>query len=162
VTFDYYVITGFDGMRKIVDSLGGLKFDAPYAFEGHEGTSFAAGSQELTGPQALEYSRTRKSLSHGDFDRSMNQGRVMLAAFEQFRTAFAHDPAALFQWLGIGLRNVATDVPLDQLLTLAFTASAIPPKRVTNVVAVGGIGSAGGMSIVNLPSPHPVFQDVAR
>ena len=86
----------------------------------------------------------------------------MLAAFRQFRAAFKQDPAALFQWLGIGLRNVATDVPLDQLLTLAFTANEIPPKRVTNVVAVGGIGSAGGMSIVNLPSPNPLFQDVAR
>jgi LCP family protein required for cell wall assembly len=162
VTFDYYVITGFEGMRKIVDTLGGLEIDVPYAFEGHEGTEFAEGRHTLTGPHALEYSRTRKSLSHGDFDRSMNQGRVMLAALQQFRAAFTQDPAALFQWLGIGLRNVTTDVPLDELITLAFTAQEIPPKRVTNLVSVGSVGSAGGMSIVNLPSPNPVFQDVAR
>jgi hypothetical protein len=59
------------------------------------------------------------------------------------------------------MRNVATDVPLTQLLTLAFTSSEIGPKRVTNLVAVGSIGSAGGISIVNLPTPNPVFQDVA-
>ena len=161
VTFDYYVITGFGGLQKIFDGLGGLKIDVPYTFEGHEGTDFAEGPQTLTGPQTLEFSRTRKTLSHGDFDRSMNQGRVLQAAFRQFRASFAKDPATLFTWLGIGFRNVATDVPLDELLTLAFTANHIPPKRVTNAVAVGSVGSAGGMSIVNLTSPQQVFEDVA-
>jgi hypothetical protein len=61
----------------------------------------------------------------------------------------------------VGRRNVATDVPLSELVTLAFTSSEIGPRRVTNLVAVGSIGSSGGVSIVNLPSPHPVLQDVA-
>jgi LCP family protein required for cell wall assembly len=162
VTFDYYALTGFDGMKRIFDALGGLKIDAPYAFEGHEGTQFSEGRQTLSGPQTLEFSRTRKSLSHGDFDRSMNQGRVLLAALSQFKAEWRRDPAALFRWLAIGSRNVSTDVPLQELLNLAFESSRIRPKRITNLVAVGGIGSAGGMSIVSLPSPHPVFQDVAE
>lgn len=161
VTFDYYVLTGFDGMKRIFEALGGLKIDVPYAFEGHEGTPFAEGRQTLSGPETLEFSRTRKSLSHGDFDRSMNQGRVLLAALSQFKTQWRRDPAALFRWLAVGSRNVSTDVPLQELLDLAFESSRIKPKRITNLVAVGGIGSAGGMSVVNLPSPHPVFQDVA-
>ena len=161
VTFDYYVLTGFDGMKRIFDALGGLKIDVPYAFEGHEGTPFAEGRQTLSGPESLEFSRTRKSLSHGDFDRSMNQGRVLLAALSQFKTEWRRDPAALFRWLAVGSRNVSTDVPLQELLDLAFASSQIRPKRITNLVAVGGIGSAGGMSVVSLPSPHPVFQDVA-
>ena len=161
VTFDYYVLTGFEGMKQIFDSLGGLKIDVPYSFQGFEGTSFSEGRQTLSGAQTLEFSRERKSLSHGDFDRSMNQGRVLLAALSQFKMEWQRDPAALFRWLAIGSRNVATDVPLQELLDLAFTSSQIKPKRITNVVAVGGIGSAGGMSIVDLPSPHPVFQDVA-
>jgi LCP family protein required for cell wall assembly len=161
VTFDYYVITGFDGLTRIFDALGGLRMNVPYSFEGHEGTSFSEGKQRLTGAQALEFSRTRKSLSQGDFDRSMNQGRVLLAAFAQFRAEFRRDPTALFQWIAVGMRNVATDVPLNELLTLAFTSSGIGPKRATNLVAVGSIGSAGGASVVNLPTPHPVFRDVA-
>jgi polyisoprenyl-teichoic acid--peptidoglycan teichoic acid transferase len=161
VTFDYYVITGFEGLTRIFDALGGLTINAPYAFEGHAGTSFVEGKQTLSGAQALEFTRTRKSLSHGDFDRSMNQGRVLLAAFAQFRSQFRRDPTALFRWIAVGMRNVGTDVPLSELLTLAFTSSEIGPKRVTNLVAVGSIGSAGGVSIVNLPTPHPVFKDVA-
>jgi anionic cell wall polymer biosynthesis LytR-Cps2A-Psr (LCP) family protein len=148
-------------MTRIFDALGGVKIDAPYSFQGHEGSSFPEGKQTLTGAQALEFSRTRKTLSHGDFDRSMNQGRLLLAALAQFKAEFRRDPTALFKWIAIGSRNVATDVPLNELLTLAFSSSEFGPKRITNLVAVGTVGTAGGASIVNLPSPNPVFQDVA-
>lgn len=161
VTLDYYAITGFDGLKRLFDALGGLEMTVPYSFEGHEGTSFTEGKQTFTGAQALEFSRTRKSLTHGDFDRSMNQGRILLSAFGQFRAEFRRDPTALFRWIAVGMRNVTTDVPLNELLTLAFTSSEIAPRRVTNLVAVGSIGSAGGISVVSLPTPHPVFQDVA-
>ncbi len=161
VRFDYYVITGFDGLRRIFDAVGGVKIDVPYSFEGHEGTPFPQGKQRLSGGQALEFSRTRKTLTHGDFDRSMNQGRLLLASLAQFKAEFRKDPTALFKWIAVGMRNVATDVPLNELLTLAFTSSEIGPKRITNLVAVGSIGTAGGASIVNLPTPNAVFKDVA-
>ena len=45
VTFDYYVLTGFDGIKRIFDALGGLKIDVPYSFQGHEGTSFTKGGR---------------------------------------------------------------------------------------------------------------------
>jgi len=161
ITFDYYLLTGFDGMTRIFDALGGLRIDIPYSFEGYENTDFTEGRSTLTGAEALEFSRTRKSLSHGDFDRSMNQGRVLLAALSQFRKEFERDPAALFQWIAVGMRNVSTDLPLDELFTLAFTSWKIRTARLTNAVAVGSVGTAGGASIVNLPSPHPLFEDIA-
>ena len=161
ITFDYYLLTGFEGMTRIFDALGGLRIDIPYSFVGFEDTRFTEGRSTLTGAETLEYTRERKSLSHGDFDRSMNQGRVLLAAFSQFRAEFRKDPAALFQWIAAGMRNVSTDLPLDELLTLAFTSWEIRPARLTNLVAVGSIGTAGGASIVSLPSPHPVFRDIA-
>lgn len=161
VTLDYYMLTGFDGLKRIFDSLGGLKIDIPYSFEGHEFTPFEEGPQILTGPQALEYTRTRKSLSQGDFDRSMNQGRVLQAAFAQFQAEFLKDPTALFHWIAVSMRNVTTDIPLSELLTLSLASSEVSPKRVTNLVVVGSIGTAGGTSIVNLPSPNPVFDDIA-
>jgi LCP family protein required for cell wall assembly len=161
ITFDYYVLTGFDGMSRIFDALGGLRIDMPYSFTGFENTPFSEGRNTLTGAEALELSRTRKTLPHGDFDRSMNQGRVLLAALSQFRAEFRRDPTALFQWIAVGMRNVSTDIPLDELLTLAFASSKIPRARLTNLVAVGSVGTAGTMSIVNLPSPNAVFQDIA-
>lgn len=161
ITFDYYLLTGFEGMTRIFDALGGLRIDVPYSFKGYENTQFTEGPTTMTGAETLEFSRTRKSLSHGDFDRSMNHGRVLLAAFSQFRAEFRRDPAALFRWIATGMRNVSTDLPLNELLTLAFTSWEIRPSRLTNLVAVGGVGTAGGASIVTLPSPHPVFEDIA-
>jgi LCP family protein required for cell wall assembly len=161
ITFDYYALTGFGGLTKMFDALGGLTIDVPYAFAGHAGTSFSTGEQTFTGVQALEFSRTRMSLPQGDFDRTMNQGRILTAAFAQFRKEFTRDPAALLRWLATGLRHVDTDVPLQELIELAFTASEIGPKRTTNLVAVGSIGTAGGASVVDLPDPHPMFEDVA-
>jgi polyisoprenyl-teichoic acid--peptidoglycan teichoic acid transferase len=161
ITFDYYALAGFEGMSRIFDALGGLRIDIPYSFQGYENTSFTEGRTTLTGAEALEYSRTRKSLSHGDFDRSMNQGRILLATFSQFRSEFRKVPAALFRWISVGMRNVSTDVPLQELISLAFTSWEIKPGRLTNLVAVGSIGSAGGASVVNLPSPNAVFQDIA-
>ena len=161
ITFDYYMLTGFEGMTRIFAALGGLEIDIPYAFEGHALTSFEEGPATLTGPETLEYTRTRKDLRQGDFDRSMNQGRVLLAAFAQFRTEFRQDPTALFRWIAVGMRNVATDVPLSELLTLAISSSDIGPKRVTNLVTVGSVGTVGGASVVNLPSPNPLFEDIA-
>ena len=161
ITFDYYALAGFEGMTRIFDALGGLRIDIPYSFEGYENTDFTEGRTTLTGAETLEYTRTRKSLSHGDFDRSMNQGRVLLAAFSQFRSEFRRDPAALLQWIAVGMRNVTTDVPLEELLTLGFTSWEIRPARLTNLVAVGSIGTAGGASVVHLPSPNAVFEDIA-
>ena len=161
ITLDYYMLTGFEGFKRIFDALGGLGVNIPYPFEGHEFTSFKKGRRTLTGAEALEYTRTRKSLPQGDFDRSMNQGRILQAAFAQFRSEFRKDPSALFRWIAVGMRNITTEVQLSELLTLAFSSSEISPKRVTNLVAVGSIGTAGGTSTVNLPSPNPVFEDMA-
>lgn len=161
ITFDYYALTSFGGVTTIVNAIGGLDIDVPYSFTGFQGTGFEAGEQTLSGAQALEFSRERKTLAHGDFDRSMNQGRVLMAALAQFREEFAQDPATLFRWIGIGLRNVETDIPLPELLGLAFTATDVPPKRITNLVAVGSVGTVNGLSVVNLPDPHPMLQDIA-
>jgi hypothetical protein len=81
----------------------------------------------------------------------------------QFRKEFQRDPAAMFRWAGAGMRNVETDIPLRELFTLAFTASQINLKKVTNAVTVGTIGTGpGGISIVDLPSPNPIFEDIAK
>jgi LCP family protein required for cell wall assembly len=163
VRFSYYVLTSFDGFTRLINALGGLEVDVPYSFTGHLGTGFSQGDQTLDGASALEFARTRKTLVHGDFDRSMNQGRLMLAALMQFRKEFQRDPAAMFRWAGAGMRNVETDIPLRELFTLAFTASQINLKKVTNAVTVGTIGTGpGGISIVDLPSPNPIFEDIAK
>jgi LCP family protein required for cell wall assembly len=160
--FDYYALTGFNEVVAAIDQIGGLTIDIPYSFTGYT-RNFDAGRTKLEGSAALEFSRTRKSLRGGDFDRSMNQGRVLLAALAQFRKQFGRDASAMFLWIGAGLRNVDTDLSVDELVRLGFTAIDVSPKNVTNLVLMGSVGTAGGTSIVNLSSENQqLFNDIAR
>ncbi len=43
-----------------------------------------------------------------------------------------------------------TELSVDQLVRLAFTASHLRPARIRNVVLPGGTGSIGGLSVVTL------------
>ena len=161
IKFDYYALSGFNEMVAAVDEIGGINIDIPYSFAGFT-RNFEAGQAKLDGKAALEFARTRKSLRLGDFDRSMNQGRILLAALAQFRKRFDRDPTEMFTWLGAGMRWVNTDLSIDELVTLGFTATNVSPKRVTNLVLMGSVGTAGSMSIVNLSSANqPLFKDIA-
>lgn len=161
ITLDYFVLTGFEGLKRAVDELGGITIDIPYTVVGDERT-FEAGKRTLDGPSALGYARTRHSLPRGDFDRSMNQGRLMVAALAQFKADFQRDPAAVFAWLGAGLRNVQTTLSLDELTSLAFLADRIQPAKVTNLVAYGRSATIGGISTVQLDAGNTaLWQDLA-
>jgi len=151
ITIDYYALTGFGGLSRAVDQIGGLTVDLPTQLVGYDKT-FPAGVQRVEGRDALQIARTRKSLLNGDFGRSENQGVLMISALAQFRKEFTKDPNRMFVWMGAGLRNVETDLSIDELSTLAFTAMNVKAQGVTNIVVPGTIGSAGGSSIVNLSS----------
>jgi len=98
----------------------------------------------------------------GDFGRSEDQGRLMIAALQQFQDEFRKDPAKLFTWVGAGMRNARTDIPLDELMTLAFTGANLNAKHVTNVVLPGTSGFVGNISVVNLDQAKMFVQNVAK
>jgi LCP family protein required for cell wall assembly len=161
IQFDYYVLTGFNEVINAVDKIGGLAINVPYTVVGYDQT-FSEGAQRMTGSQVLGYSRTRHSLPLGDFDRSLNQGVVLKAALTQFRAQYAKDPSSMYTWLGAGLRNVQTSVPVDELIKLAGLSSDLPSARVTNLVAMGTSGMVGSQSVVHLSDANQaLWQDMA-
>jgi LCP family protein required for cell wall assembly len=162
ITFDYYVVTGFNEVKQAVEQIGGLEVDVPYSVVGFQQT-FASGLHRMNGEQVLGYARTRHSLPLGDFNRSLNQGVVLTSALTQFRDEFANDPTRLYSWLGAGLRNTETNVPIDELVRLAGLSHAIPAKRVTNLVALGISDTVGTQSIVRLSDGNnALWQDMAQ
>jgi LCP family protein required for cell wall assembly len=162
IKFDYYVLTGFQQVTQAVNQIGGLEVNVPYSVVGYKQT-FSSGLHRMTGQEVLGYSRTRHSLPLGDFDRSLNQGVVLLSALTQFRNEYAKDPTRLYDWLGAGLRTVQTTVPIDELMKLAGLAQSIPATRVTNLVALGQSDILGTQSIVRLsPDNQALWQDLAQ
>jgi LCP family protein required for cell wall assembly len=164
IKLDYWVLTTFWGFQAMVNQVGGLTVDVPFPMhDSYSGSNFSPGVRKLNGSEALAFARDRHSLPEGDFGRSEDAGRLMLASLAQFRKEFAKDPSMVFTWVAAGMRNVQTEVPLDQILALAFTATSIDPKHVENIVAPGVTGSAGGLSTVNLTSQaQVVFADLAK
>jgi polyisoprenyl-teichoic acid--peptidoglycan teichoic acid transferase len=151
ITIDYWTLTWFEGFQAMVNGIGGLTVDVPFAMsDSYSHAYFDPGVQTLNGRDALAFARNRHDLPQGDFGRSEDQGLLMVSALTQFKREFSKDPARLFDWVGAGLRNVRTDVPLDQVMNLAFTASVLNAKKVQNMVVPGSTGMAGNESIVNL------------
>jgi anionic cell wall polymer biosynthesis LytR-Cps2A-Psr (LCP) family protein len=161
---DYWALTSFRGIARMVDAVGGLKVRVPFRMQDRNARSnFRPGMQRLRGAQVLAFARDRHSVPGGDFGRQENGGRVILAALTQFRDEYHDDPSRLLTWIGAGTRNLATDVPVPELVDLAFTAARIRPTAVRNVVLPGRTGSVGGSSVVflSMSTARRLFDDAA-
>ena len=163
VDIDSYFLTSFAGLRHMVNSVGGIEVEIPYPMnDASSGAVFEAGPQELDGKQTLAFARNRKSTPNGDFSRSENQGLVMLGALEQFRRDVRRDPFSLFTWIVSGMEHIQTDLSAVELFQLSMAALTVNPNKVVNRVTPGGIGTAGGASIVTLGGEaDAMFADMA-
>jgi polyisoprenyl-teichoic acid--peptidoglycan teichoic acid transferase len=151
LTMDYWAMAGFPTFTKMVNGVDGLLVDVPIAMDDSASNAFfEPGVQRLSGEDALAFARNRHNLLSGDFGRSENQGLLMVSALGQLNREFAKDPGRMLIWLSSFLRNAQTTVALDDLMDLAFTATAIAPKQVVNAVFPGGVAMVGTMSVVTL------------
>ena len=162
IQVDYYMLTSFEGLPRMVKEIGGLEVDVPYPMSDQSsGAVFDAGPQVLEGREVLAFSRNRKDTPNGDFSRSENQGLVFLGALEQLHEQFRENPAVLFTWILAGVQNMQTDLSLGELFDLALTALTVEPDRVENLVVPGGIGMAGAASIVQISdSAEEIYRDL--
>jgi len=83
---DYWAMTGFASFEQMVDDVDGLVVDVPFAMSDDASRAFFdPGVQRLDGDNALAFARNRHDLPAGDFGRSENQGRLMVAALAQLK-----------------------------------------------------------------------------
>jgi LCP family protein required for cell wall assembly len=153
ITIDFWVLTGFEGFKSMVNGVGGLNVQVLRPMhDSYSGANFDPGLHHLTGPQALSFARDRHTLARGDIDRSVNQGRLMVAGLSKLHTVFHKDPTALFTWISVGWRNTASDLDVATLLDLALTAVQIPSAKVVNTVVPASGGTVGSSSVVFISS----------
>ncbi|MEE8807923.1 MAG: LCP family protein [Lactimicrobium sp.] len=110
-----YMLTDFDHLTSLVDEIGGITVNNPYAFSGM-GYDFAAGTISLNGAQALAYSRERHSLDNGDYGRNQHQGIVMEGILNKIQeNCHAGDYISVIK---AAMNNFLTNVSLDTLLSV--------------------------------------------
>lgn len=159
IPIQYWALIEFSRFRKLVDALGGVVVNVPYEMhDSFSGANFAAGPSNMDGVKALAFSRNRHAARLGDFGRSENQGRFLLAALGKFR-ADARDPFKLGRYFGAFHDFVASNVSVKELIDLASIGRRMDPAKVSNVVVNGHTGAAGGQSVVIL-TPGDLFQRV--
>lgn len=151
IPIHYWALVEFSRFRDLVDRLDGLDVDVPYAMaDPASGAFFEPGPFHMDGAHALAFSRARKTIPGGDFGRSENQGRVLLAAMDKFGRE-TQDPFRMLDYFRAFRDLVVHDVPIGELLDLAVVARRADPARFANVVLpAAGSGSAGGQSVVLL------------
>ncbi len=150
VDIPYVLTTGFEGFMAMVDEMGGMEVNVPFSMaDAASGAFFRAGPNHMLGGEALAMARNR-NLQGGDFTRSENQTRLILAALAKLR-GDGVTAAKTIQWLALLLRHVTLDgASYADLYKLGRLALSIDPANVRSVTVPGGVGSAGGASVVFL------------
>lgn len=164
IRLDYWVMTGFEGFRGIVDDVGGVKMNIPKAVydPSGSGAKIDAGVQNLGPLDALAYVRTRHSFSGGDFTRTENQGRFLIAMLRKLQRQVDYNPAALLDWIAVGRKYARFDLSADELFRLGMLASQIPADRIGNVTVPASVGSVGAASVVFLSNASSLYSRFER
>ena len=163
VAIDGYVLTGFAGFQDLVNAVGGIRVDVPYRMsDPYSNAYFRPGPRHMLGRDALAFSRDRHDVPGGDFGRSLNQGRMLIAALRQLKADVAKNPASLLTWLAAGAKILHTDLSLSDMAALLLSMPSLDPGRVDSRVVSGTGATVGGLSVVELGSPaHAMFHDFA-
>ena len=146
---EYVFVAGFDTFRAMIRNIGGITVDNPREFSDPylKELGFQEGRIELTPYEALAFSRIRKNLPAGDFDRSANQQRVLRGILDKVR-ARTGERGFLERGVMSVLANTDTAASPRVLFRIAHAITQVRPGLVTSCVVQGAIGNVGGASVV--------------
>lgn len=126
VSADYNVEIDFYGFMKAIDMIGGIEIELTAAeakylnkngnwgVEENQGWELTKGVNQLTGSQALAYSRIRQI--GDDFGRTNRQRLVLTALIERTRTLSASELYSLIKEI---IPQISTDMTNTQIMGLA-------------------------------------------
>ena len=127
-TIDYYAYTNFDGLITVIDSIGGINLNVPYAFCEQNSTGledeicFDKGSQTLNGEQSLAYARQRKAInpdtntSGDDWERNIRQQEILASIMSKVLSNPSKYALSIY---GILDEAVNYNIPLSVMTNLA-------------------------------------------
>ena len=146
---DYVFVTRFPFFEDMVKDIGGITVSNPRAFSDPylKPKGFKKGRIHLTGYEAMAFSRIRKSLPGGDFDRSANQQRTMRGIYARIRSQ-ADRPGFIERGIMTVMKHTSTNLPPGELFKLAQIVAQVDPSKISTCVVHGSIGSMGAASVV--------------
>ena len=128
---DYYVTTNFGGFAEIIDILGGIQIDVPYAMYHYDpnpalAINLSPGPQILNGREALGFVRYRGGPT-ADIGRTARQQQFIKALADGMFSTKAI--LKLPQLMPEIIENVQTNIPVKEMLSLADAAKDFDPEQ---------------------------------
>ena len=159
IPINYYAWVGLDGFIKVIDTVGGVDVDALHPItddnypddvgnktgdiNAYKRLYISPGPQHLSGPEALEYVRSRHADLVGDFGRSARQQQVLSALKTKL-----NNPAIIGKLPEISHDldgYVKTDMVLTDVLKLLNFARSLDPNSIQRLI-LGPPYSASGVT----------------
>ncbi|MBA2874553.1 polyisoprenyl-teichoic acid--peptidoglycan teichoic acid transferase TagU [Thermaerobacillus caldiproteolyticus] len=112
IPIDYYIKVNMESFKDIVDAVGGVTVNNPFAFT-YDGVTFPKGEIKLDGEKALKYSRMRYEDPRGDFGRQDRQKQIIEAVINKgasFSSLANYDE--LLAAIG---KNIKTNLTFEQM-----------------------------------------------
>ncbi len=140
VPVHFYVKVDFDGFYEIVDTLGGIEVDVPYAIHddrfpdnnyGYDPFHIEAGRQHLDAQTTLKYVRSRHAPG-SDFGRAARQQQVLMA-IKNKALQLGMLPKLPELWVTMA-GSVETNLQLVDIKELAALGDQISPGDITTAV----------------------------
>ena len=95
----------------------------------------------------MAFSRIRKSLPGGDFDRSANQQRTLRGIYARIRSQ-ADKPGFMERGIMTVMQHTSTNLPPGELFKLAQIVAQVDGSKISTCVVHGSIGTMGTASVV--------------
>lgn len=134
IEIDYWVKVNFQGVISLVDALGGIDVDIPYAFcesdskrrFGNNTIFLEKGPQTLNGEQTLAFARNRhtwpkycgkkySNYTSNDFIRGQNQQQIVKATVNKLKNI--RSLSEIYDILDIVGDNIDTNIDKDTMIT---------------------------------------------
>ena len=154
LSIPYYVNVSYNTLKELTDMLGGIDVeiysdDSRGIYDKNQNLRLPAGVNHLDGETALKLARARNSkggygLSRSNFDREINQQRIIQAIFEKAKKTM--DPVKAMSTLDILKKYLKTNVSISEIRYLADWADKFTGKiesiDTSKVLTTGQIGAA--------------------
>ncbi|MGF9754665.1 LCP family protein [Microvirga sp. 0TCS3.31] len=146
---DYVMVTRFPFFEDMIDDIGGITVANPRRFQDPylKKEGFDQGRIHLDGYNAMAFSRIRKGLAGGDFDRSANQQRTLRGIHARIRSQ-ADRPGFIERGVMTVMAHTDTNASPGELFEIAQAVARVDPRRITTCVVRGRVGYVGAASVV--------------
>ncbi len=142
---DFYIQVNMNGFKKIINKIGGVKFDLPIDMDYDDASQdlhihLKKGLQTFNGTDALNLLRFRSGYYNADIGRVEMRSKFLKAAASQLLSG--SNAAKAVELAGTLADNTNTDLTLSELQAFAKTAIGLNIANV-NFYTLPGTGSSG-------------------